>query len=283
MSYKDLLVHLDDTKANRKRLEAALALAERWGAHLTGLYCVGRYEARGYVQIPGEVVARRRQEEEEAARVRLSEFEEAAARAGVSATARTATVAMSDVAREVALHARYSDLAILGQPDPDEDYPNAGPIIEEVVFASGRPTLLIPYIGASTRNGAIELGRRVMVAWDAGREATRAVNDALPLLKAAEHVDLIAVNPIKGQRRHGDEPGSDIALHLARHGVKVEVHSLEARDMGAGDVILSRLSDEGSDLLVMGAYGHSRLRELVLGGVTRSVLQHMTVPVLMSH
>jgi nucleotide-binding universal stress UspA family protein len=127
------------------------------------------------------------------------------------------------------------------------------------------------------------MGRNVLVAWNGSREATRAVNDALPILERAEKVTVLAVNPRKGGGDHGDIPSADIALHLARHGVKAEASQTVSNELEVGDTILSRLADFGSDLVVMGAYGHSRMRELLMGGVTRELLQHMTVPVLLSH
>lgn len=283
MAYKNLLLHLDTTKACAKRVEVALALAARCNAHLSALYCMGEFQLPGWADVPQHLAREYVSREEDRAQKTIEDFEARAKRAGVSYETRTARVATSYIPEEVAMHARYSDLAILGQIDPD-DVPEGGrDLVEEVALSCGRPVLVVPYIGAAKDDGDVALGRRVMVAWDAGREATRAVNDALPLLQKAERVDLLAVNPVKGYRRHGEEPGADIALHLARHDVKVEVQHLEVHDIEAGDTILSRLSDEGSDLLVMGCYGHSRLRELVLGGATRSVLEHMTVPVLMSH
>jgi nucleotide-binding universal stress UspA family protein len=138
--------------------------------------------------------------------------------------------------------------------------------------------LVLPYIGP-----AASFGERAFVAWDASREAARAVNDALPLLRRAKQVGVLTVNPRPWPFGHGEEPGGDIGLHLARHGVKVEVQRIEAPDIDPGNAILSHLADRSADLLVMGAYGHSRLREFVLGGVTRTILGEMTVPVLMSH
>ncbi len=137
---------------------------------------------------------------------------------------------------------------------------------------------MVPYIGARQ-----EMGRNVLVAWNGSREATRAVNDALPILERADKVTVLAVNPGKNGNDHGDIPSADIALHLARHGVKAEASQTVSDELEVGSIILSRISDLGADLVVMGAYGHSRMRELMMGGVTRDLLRHMTVPVLMSH
>jgi nucleotide-binding universal stress UspA family protein len=123
----------------------------------------------------------------------------------------------------------------------------------------------------------------VVIAWNSAREAARAVHDAMPLLIAAEAVTVLTIDPREGPQGHGELPGADISLHLARHGVKAQVERTVSADLPVGEVLLSRLADLGADLLVMGAYGHSRMRELLLGGATRSLLQSMTVPVLMSH
>ena len=178
-----------------------------------------------------------------------------------------------------ALHARYADVAILGQIDPDSDEMAAiRPHPERVALASGRPILVVPYAGQFET-----IGRRIVVAWDASREATRAVNDAMPLLAAAEMVTVLTIDPHQGPAGHGELPGADISLHLARHGVKAAIERTVSAGVPAGEVVLSRTADLAADLLVMGAYGHSRARELLLGGVTRTVLNSMTVPVLMSH
>jgi nucleotide-binding universal stress UspA family protein len=149
-----------------------------------------------------------------------------------------------------------------------------------VILGVGRPVLVIPHSGEFP-----VIGERVLVAWDASRLATRAVNDALPLLESAREVVVMAVNPRteEGERGHGEIPSADICLHLARHGVRAEAQHLYADDLGVGPLLLSRAIDEGIDLIVCGAYGHARWREIVLGGVTRHLLEHMTIPVLMSH
>ena len=186
----------------------------------------------------------------------------------------------------VVLQARYCDIAVVGQADPDAVGGDAGDLTEGLVFGSGRPVITVPYAG---NFGTI--GKRVLVARDATREASRALHDALPILTRATEVIVYCVNPPSGQHI----PGADIAAHLAQHGVKAEAHQTVSRipedetaivgrrSIGVADLLLSAASDYGSDLLVMGAFGHSRIRELVLGGATRNVLHHMTVPVLMSH
>jgi nucleotide-binding universal stress UspA family protein len=151
-------------------------------------------------------------------------------------------------------------------------------VLVNVMLASGRPVLAIPYAGQFE-----QIGERVLVAWNASREATRAVNDALPLLMGAKAVTILAVNPKHGIEGHGDVPAADIALHLARHGVKAEAAHTIAKDISEGDALLSYAADLGADLIVAGGYGHSRAREMVFGGATRTLLQEMTVPMLLSH
>jgi nucleotide-binding universal stress UspA family protein len=178
--------------------------------------------------------------------------------------------------REIlALHGRYADLLVLGQDDPESG--NAG-LLEAVVFDSGRPVLAIPFAGSFKT-----IGKRVLVGWNASREASRALHDALPLIAKAETVTLFLANPTRGLDGHGEEPGADIARHMVRHGLKVEVAKVIADDVPDSALLLNHASDMGADLLVMGAYGHSRLREFILGGMTRSLLREMTVPVLLSH
>ena len=148
----------------------------------------------------------------------------------------------------------------------------------EVLLACGRPVLFVPYAGRFA-----QVGKRVLIAWNASREAARAVGDALPLLARADTVDVVAFDPDSTASDHGEVPGADIGLFLARHGVKVSVARQSGTGIDVGAQILSRAADNGSDLIVMGGYGHARLREFVLGGATRTLLESMTVLVLMSH
>jgi nucleotide-binding universal stress UspA family protein len=279
MSYKDLLVHVDDTRSCPARVQAAVDLAVAHEAHLIGVYIVAEPSPAAFVSgyVPPDLMDTLQQHARERAEAALARFTEVASRNQISYETRIDRVLYTAVADALSTNARYADLAIVGQADPD-DAEGPSYLPEEVTLASGRPTLVIPYIGP-----AKTLGQRVTVAWNASREAARAVNDALPLLERAQGVGVVAVNPSDAPFGHGEEPGADIALHLARHGIEVEVQRIEARDLDVANTILSHIADRGSDLLVMGAYGHSRLRELVLGGVTRTILREMTVPVLMAH
>ncbi|HUC63451.1 MAG TPA: universal stress protein [Alphaproteobacteria bacterium] len=278
MAYKDLLVHLNDSKHRARRLDLAARLAEQFDAHLIGLYTVPDLYVPGYLmaQMPADLMAVQQGAIDRARDAARAEFETRVRGGGIEAEWRALTGEPSSVA---AMHARYADLAVVGQGDPDEHLmAGEDEVPERVVLESGRPTLVIPYAGKFPK-----LGERVLVAWNASAPATRAVNDALPLMSNAKKVTILAINPEGGDSGHGEVPGADIALHLARHGIKAEASHVFADDIDVGDMILSRASDEGVDLIVMGAYGHARMRELVLGGATRDIFQHMTVPVLMSH
>ena len=176
------------------------------------------------------------------------------------------------------MNARYNDLVIMGQPDPDDTGPAGRHLPEAVLLGAGRPVLVVPYIGL-----ARPPGRKILVAWDAGREAGRALREALPMLARAEEVTVLTIEAKTGPNGHGEEPGADIAHYLARHGCQVTVEAIRDSSIGVGDTLLSHIGDRDFDLLVMGAYGHSRLRELALGGVTQHLLAHMTIPVLASH
>jgi nucleotide-binding universal stress UspA family protein len=282
MALKDILVYVDDAKACPARLAVATALAQQHDAHLTGLTIVSPPPIPAYVQanLPREALEVQRRHTRAKADRAKQNFDEAIAATGREARAEWREAHGDGRRDQVAeMHARYADLAIVGQADPDDERPESDFLAETLMFGAGRPILVVPYIGAT----AGVVGERAIVAWDAGREATRAVNDALPILEVAKWVEVLVVNPSPGLGGHGEEPGADIALHLSRHNVKATSEHLVAEDIDVADTILSRCADQSADLLVMGAYGHSRLREMVLGGATRHILRHMTVPVLMSH
>ncbi|HET7198230.1 MAG TPA: universal stress protein [Burkholderiales bacterium] len=278
MTYRTIVVHLGADERRRERLEIACGLAAAYDSHLVGLFALGEllvpFALGGNAGAVIELESRWRDEVAGEAR---RDFDAAAARAGIQKTEwRRSERSLLSATR---LSARYADLVVVGQPDPEraaeERIP--GTFVEELVLSAGRPVLVVPYAGRFPR-----LGTRVLVAWNASREAARALTDALPLLRRAGSVEVVAFEPQRAGADHGAEPGADIALYLARHGVKVSAARQQA-GIDVGSQILSRAADSDADLIVMGAYGHSRAREIVLGGATRSLLQAMTVPVLMAH
>jgi nucleotide-binding universal stress UspA family protein len=276
MDYQTILVHCDAGKSAAGRLEVAVGLAQRFDARLVGLHVRRPFESpvffEGGVAMDAFFSSYERWRKAD---------EAAAATAFAKATkGRHALcewrVADGYVEDELVTQARYADLVIVGQAEPE---PTATPadLAETVALAIGRPVLVVPYIGAKPP------GKTIMLCWNASREAARAAADALPFLKAAEKVVVLTVGAAPSAAGHGAEPGADVAGWLSRHGVKVTVQREVASGEDAGAVILSRAADLDADLIVMGVYGHSRLREMVLGGTSRTLLASMTVPVLMAH
>jgi len=276
MSYKTILVHIDPGKRCSLRIDIAIRLAQQHDAHLVALHAIAPFEPPGYVMAemgPAIIDAQRAVTAKELARSE-SEFNRQASAAGLrSAEWRSA---IDDLIDAMTLHARYCDLVVIGQTDAAEDSHVPANFPERLVLGAGRPVLILPAVGSFPT-----LGKRILVAWNPGREATRAVTDAIPLLQRADNVHVMAINPKDGE--HGSVPGADIGLYLVRHGVRVEVKTDHGAEIDVGNELLSRAADLDVDLIVMGGYGHSRLQEWVLGGATRTVLESMTVPVLMSH
>ncbi len=276
MSYKTLLVHLDDSRRCEARVALSLELAQRWDAHLIGLYVVCQDMFRPMFG-PHAPLSLARAEAQEAERRELAEdaFLGAAERAGRSAEWRAPSGPALDAAL---LHARHADLLVLGQPDPRDPAAYVAPhFVGDVLLGAGRPALVIPYAGDVRM-----LGENVLVAWDGSREAARAVADALPLLQRARHVGIEIVST-HGQHAHASE-GIDVAAWLEGHGVRASFSTTpHPIGVGTGATLLNLVCDLHADLLVMGAYGHARARERVFGGVTRTMLESMTVPMLMAH
>ncbi|MCR6631361.1 MAG: universal stress protein [Magnetospirillum sp.] len=274
MAFKDILVHVDNTERTPVRLAVGARLAQVHDAHLIALNVRTRPVLPQFIsaQFGPQIDAVRNRFNEEAAREARAAFDAIAPDYGVTTEWRDVDGGLVD---SVVLHARYADVTIIGQADADE---GERPLADALILEVGRPLLVVPEAGRFNT-----IGERVVVAWNASREATRAVHDALPVLVGAKRVHVIAVNPVGGMAGHGDVPGADICLHLSRHGVNAVCEHIKSDDLRAGEMLLSRVTDEAADLLVMGAYGRSRLRTMVLGGVTQHILRHMTVPVLLSH
>jgi len=280
MTYKTILVHLDGTSRCAERVALASSLALDFDAHLVGVYVTPwPFPPGGLVVHPTREMIERLQAMEQRQAEEVSDLFSERTRAAGLQTAEVRS-AKGDTVAALALHARYADLLIMGQTEPDAardvasmvDYP------DETVLAASRPVLIIPFAGNFPR-----LGQHILVAWDASQQAARSVRGALPLLKRAKRVTVLVVNPDRRADGHGEVPGADIALYLARHGVNAEAREEHVREIDVGNWLLSRSFDLSTDMIVMGAYGHSPMRERLFGGVTRSLLSQMTVPVLMEH
>lgn len=280
MAIKDILLQVDSSRGNQARVDAALALADAFEAHLTALTLLPEpyIPAAVGVNIPPEIFEQQRQRAEEEANAILDRVDERAGKFGRPIERRYEIAALDRLPVLLARHARHADLTIIGQPDPEENGTDQALLVEAAFMSSGRPALIIPYIGARRMPP-----ETVICCWDGSREAARAINDAIPFLAKARRVLVTVVDPERLGGRVGPIAGADIATHLAHHGIQVEVKDVESGGLAVADVLLSLAADEVADLLVMGGYGHSRLREIVFGGTTQHILEHMTVPVLMSH
>jgi nucleotide-binding universal stress UspA family protein len=279
MSYKTILVHVDHSRHAPQRIRVAAEIALRDNAHLVGLAMTGvsRYLLDSDTVDQQEPVllthisALKKQAEQA-----LEKYEELVRQMGVLSWEKR--LVDDEPAGGVSLEARYADLVVLGQTDTDEVLPAMmSDFPEYVVMYAGRPVLIVPYAGSFEH-----IGKKILVAWDGSMEASRAINGALPFLRQAQEVKVVVFNADKQVNVHGEQPGADIALYLARHGVNVDVLQ-ETTDQDSGNALLSLAADTFADLLVMGCYAHSRFREVLLGGASRTVLESMTLPVLMAH
>ena len=274
----EIVVFIDGETEAPSILEFAGVLAEEHGAHLIGVLMqpaptvtTAQTFARGKGM--GEVIQAQDQETVGLEAHHRGLFEDVVRRHGLEPGSEWRS--LPTLSSEVGVHAYYADLVIISRPERAGQ--SAGPpgLAESLVLSSGRPIILFP------SRGTVSRVRRVLVAWNATRESIRAVADALPLLTRAEAVEVLVVDHQR-QRTHGQEPGADIARHLARHGAQVEVRRLSSSGEDVGRLLLSESAKFRADLLVMGAYGHSHVSEWMFGGVTRTVLYDAGLPVLMS-
>ncbi|PHQ68990.1 MAG: hypothetical protein COB93_09210 [Sneathiella sp.] len=274
MSIKTILLHLNNDPQLEQRIEAALGLAVEHGAALKALYTIAEITVptsfMGYV--PPEFIESSKKEEEKHAAAAKAKLEEMAGRISLEVEVVIEQGYAPDVINE---HAVAADLVVLGQGNPDADN-NAQSqyVADELVVSSPRPVLVIPFAGKYTN-----FGSHIIVAWNNSRESSRALHDAMPFLAKAEKVTLLSVNAKDDETYETKH----ILEHLKRHGVNATFKSGQWPDIGVGDALLDALVDYSADMLVMGAYGHSRLREMILGGATKDILAHMTAPVLFAH
>ena len=280
MSWKDVLAIIAEAETDEPAIALAAALAQQHKAHLAAAFLTPlpdeplAYEPTVVAGVWAELLGRARSEAE----AERKKVEDRLKGLMQPCEIRSAEALSRDLGRVAAVHARYADVAVLTRPSDGPGSELREDVIEGVLFHSGRPALIAP---PDWKGGAI--GKRVVVAWDASREATRALSEADDLLEFAEAVTVITVDAKPKMFGHGEQPGANIAGHLQRRGFKAEVRNVESRGRAASAVILDEAAAFKADLLVMGAYAHSRLRELVFGGATRDLLHETTVPLLMAH
>jgi nucleotide-binding universal stress UspA family protein len=279
MSYKTILVHVDQSKHAAERIKIAAEIAVAENAHLIGTAMTGisRFVYQdSALDITGTILSAQIDSLYENANQALENFDAIAKKMGVLSYDKR--LVSDEPEGGLALQARYCDLVVVGQTDPDELFSSiVSDLPEYVMLNCARPVLMVPYAGRFAH-----VGTNALVAWDGSTEATRAITNAIPLLKRARNVTVAVFNPSAQYEVHGEQPGADVALYLARHNIKIDVVQ-QPTELDVGNALLSMAADMGSDLIVMGGYGHTRFREVLLGGVTSTMLKTMTIPVLMSH
>jgi nucleotide-binding universal stress UspA family protein len=274
---KDLVVNLGGSGTTDVTADYAISMAKAYGAHIVGVAFIYEPVIPGSLLggIPTDLIEVQREENAKAAKTAVANFEAAAKSAGVSAETRLLDASIAGASDLFGRIARRFDIAVVGQA-PREQGVSEELLIEGALFGSGRPVIVVPQL----QSQPLKLDK-VMVCWDGSRPAARAIGDAVPMLERAKAIEIVVVT---GERdKSGEITGANMKRHLARHGINVEIKRIAAGSADVQTAILAHAADSGADFIVMGGYGHSRLREFILGGVTRSILKSMPVPVLMSH
>ncbi|QIG48896.1 universal stress protein [Nordella sp. HKS 07] len=280
MSYRTILLSLNDLDRNSVLLECAAKLAHDLDAHLQGLYVVPAVEILAGIGFEPVVLEEKRDLFRNAERSVRTSFEAVLEENGIRGTFDAVEASGPDITNHAIDRARHCDITIVSQPAKESalSVTDRG-FVERVMLSSGRPTIVVPRTGKRTSLSA----DFIVVGWSGTREAARATFDSLPLLKRARKVQLFAVDPEKTHSYTRGVPDTELATTLARHGVNAVFDPISTGGREAGEVLLDVVSDSGAELLVMGAYGHSRISEMILGGATRTVLAGMSCPVLFSH
>lgn len=274
---KDIVVNLSSGGERDSAADFAISIATTFNAHLAGIAFAYEPVIPATIMggIPTEIIESQRDESMKWAQGALGGFEAAARTAAISSESRIVDASLAGAADLFAQIARRFDIAVVGQAEKKSASPT-DLIIEGALFESGRPVIVVPYI----QTGGIKLDK-VVIAWDGSRQAARAIADSIPFLERAKDIEILIVRGERGKAYQ--TRGAVMSQHLQRHGFKVTVNQITNPEADPQSTILSHIADTGTDFLVMGGYGHSRLREFILGGVTRSMLASMTIPVLMSH
>jgi len=272
---KDIVVNLTGGQPQDFAADYAISAASAFGAHIVGVGFIYEPIIPGSVLggVPTDLIEVQRDENTKSAKAAIARFEAAVQQGGISFDSRLLDASIAGAADLFGRIARRFDLAVVGQAQRQHGA-SEELLIEGALFGSGRPVIVVPHI----QKQGLTLDR-VLACWDGSRPAARAIADAIPFLTRAKNVEIVVVTG----ERDGEITGVNMSRHLARHGVTVEIKRLAAGNVGVQAAILAHAADSGADFMVLGGYGHSRLREFILGGVTRSILASMPVPVLMSH
>jgi nucleotide-binding universal stress UspA family protein len=274
---KDVVANLSGAEGRDVAAEYAISVAQAFGAYVVGVAFVYEPVIPGSLLggIPTDLIEVQREENAKAAKAAVERFEAATRAAGVSAETRQLDASIAGASDLFGRIARRFDIAVVGQAHGEQSA-SEELLIEGALFGSGRPVVIVP----RGQTAPLKLDR-VMVCWDGSRPAARAIADAMPFMSRSKSIEIVVVT---GERdKSGEITGTNMKRHLARHGITTEIKRVAAGHAGVQEAILAHATASSADFIVMGAYGHSRLREFILGGVTRSILKSMPVPVLMSH
>lgn len=277
MAIKHILIHIDSSASCEHRLEAAIQLANQHEAHLSGIYVIPDFPEPTYyeAQISVDIIAEIDKEALETAKFIQRKYVNIASKSGFSLTV---DIEKGNLISVLDDYARFTDLLVLGQNYPQDPQIMSEALADNLVLEAGTPCLIIPY--TSARPFA---AKRILVAWNASREAARTVKDAMPILTVADYVEVILVNPPQYEADNINIHGKSVESFLLQHGIKPKLEVKIDSKVNTGDAIIARAAETGADIIVMGAYGHSRLREIILGGVTRKLLRQMEIPIFISH
>ena len=276
MSLKSIIVHLDESRAVEQRIDVAVQIARRFRGRLRGIYSIGKTRTEVDVgELAPDEVARRIAERE--AREHGQSLLTRAAAAASLGRVEIAVLGIDPIDKALA-EMRCADVSVLSQPDSENDGGGFDRrLLESALLGAGGPLLVLPRVQST-----FEVGQNVVIAWDGGREAARAMRDALPMLASAASTTLLSIGNPQACPEDVERSQARALGFLAAHGVSAKARRIDCT-IDPAELLLSQLSDVGADLLVMGAYGHTRIREIILGGMTRTAIEKMTVPVFMSH
>ena len=279
MDIKNILLHLDHSSGCRNRLETAFNLARDFDAQITGLFVVPDYVVPSYVeaQISVDLITDITEKAVARADEELAGYQKLADDAGVKMEAHVVEGQVIPILRE---HSKYTDLLLLGQDQPDDPDNASYGLADALLFEGASACMVVPHSGKLAAPG-----KRILLTWNASREAARALREAMPILSRAEEIVVLSSEPDDADvdMARGHPHARELAHFLESHGIQTISSGISDVDMNVSDAIIGQAADMNADMIVMGAYGHARLREIILGGVTRDLLKQSPLPLFLAH